>query len=150
MNDTQDDPQLIQRRMASIRRELDEEVDTVVQQARELADWRNFVKTYPWLTMAGAVALGYLVVPQRLNVMSPDAATLEKLAKQNKLVVEPQPRAQKQGGLAGTVFSLVAGLAAKTLMNTATQQLNAILTSQASATRHPEKSGSMGTMRDEN
>ena len=98
----------IQRQMAHIRCELNADVDGIVANARVMSDWRYYVRTYPLACAAGALALGYLVVPSRLEVISPDAKTLAKLAKENRLIVKPEAEPHKRGGLVGPLFSLLA------------------------------------------
>jgi hypothetical protein len=74
--------------------------------ARELADWRYYVRRYPWAALGVAGALGYLAIPRRLEIMSPDARTLEQLAKRNKLVVEARPPAAQKTSLMDTVLTM--------------------------------------------
>lgn len=54
--------------MRRVRRELNVEVQEIVEQARDLADWRYYVGRYPWICLGGAAALGYLLVPARVVV----------------------------------------------------------------------------------
>jgi hypothetical protein len=98
----------IQREMARIRCDLNADVDEIVENARVMSDWRYYVKSYPWACAAGALALGYLIVPSRLEIISPDAKTLAKLAKENRLLVKPEPEPHKRGGIVGPLFTLVA------------------------------------------
>lgn len=70
----------IRRQMAEIRRGLPDDVESVVQRARTLADWRYYIRNYPWLCMAAAAAAGYLVVPRRRNSGRPDPKTLAEKA----------------------------------------------------------------------
>ena len=124
------DSQDIQQQMARIRRELDEDVDKVVEQTKELVDWRNFVGSHPWLTIGAAAALGYVIVPSRLNVISPDAATLATLAKQNKLVVKPKSDVRKQAGIVAPVVSFAAAAALRSLVAMAGQQVGKFLAAE--------------------
>ena len=98
----------IQRAMAGIRCELNAGVDDIVDNAKVMSDWRYYVRAYPWACAAGAVVLGYLIVPSRLDVIRPDAKTLAKLAQQNRLVVKSDPEPQRRGGLLGPLFTLLA------------------------------------------
>ena len=50
--------------------------------------------------------MGYLAIPRRLEIMSPDAKTLERLAKKNKLVVESKPPAAQKTSLADTLLTM--------------------------------------------
>jgi hypothetical protein len=54
----------LQAEMARIRRDLNGNVDEIVESAKELTDWRLFVRSYPWASVGAAVAAGYLVAPR--------------------------------------------------------------------------------------
>jgi hypothetical protein len=60
--------------------------------------------------------VGFLVVPQRAEIVSPSAEALEQLAKRNKLVVESNPTPQAKGGLVGALFGLMANAAVRGAM----------------------------------
>ena len=126
------DPQYIREQMARIRHNLDEEVDSVVERAKELTDWRNFVRRHPLISVSAAAALGFVAVPRRLNVMSPDARTLERLAKQDRLVVKPKSEIRKQSGLLAPVMGLVATAILRNGMTMAGQHLGNFLAQQQS------------------
>lgn len=86
------------------------EASAVAGGARELADWRYYVRRYPWAALGVAGALGYLAVPRRLEIMSPDEKTLERLAKRNRLVVEARPPAAQKTNLMDTLLTMTANL----------------------------------------
>jgi len=71
----------IQRQMSQIRRDLDEQVDELVDSARQLTDWRAYVAANPWPFLGVAAGLGYLMVPTRVRVDRPVANTLAELAR---------------------------------------------------------------------
>ena len=71
----------IRQRMKEVRRELDEDVQEIVEGARDLRDWRSYVRSYPWLCLGAAVAAGYLIVPRRSAGPQPAARTLAELPK---------------------------------------------------------------------
>lgn len=122
-----DRAQQIRRRMASIRRELDDDMVHVEQSARTLLNWRYYTDTYPWACVAVAAAVGYLVVPRKLEIHSPDPKTLEKLARRKHLVVEQKPKAEAKGGLIGSAFSFVSGLVLRTAMAQLGHQLASMM-----------------------
>ena len=95
----------IQRQMAEIRCALHENVTGIVESARAMSDWRYYVRRYPLVSAAAAVALGYLVVPARLEVISPDADTLLKLARKNQLIVKEDPEGRPRGRILGPLFT---------------------------------------------
>jgi hypothetical protein len=109
----------IQRRMHDLRGQLDDDVEEVVDSTKEFIDWRTYVRRYPWACVGVAVAIGYLVVPARVELESPDVDTLLELAKKNKLVVDANPSPQKREGFASAVvrsFLQAAGRSALTYL----------------------------------
>ncbi len=109
-----DKTELIRGKMDFIRHKLDDDVTHVKQSAKTLSNWKYYVKKYPWVCLGAAAAVGYLVVPRKLQIQTPDAKTLEKLARKNRLVVENKPKAQAQSGAIGAAFTFLSGLALRT------------------------------------
>ncbi|GIX00452.1 MAG: hypothetical protein KatS3mg111_3784 [Pirellulaceae bacterium] len=97
----------IRAEMRSLRRDFVESAEELTISTREMTDWRTYVQRYPWLSIGACAALGYLLVPKRVEVVSPDVTTLMKMAKRHKLVVEPQPKAAAKTGVAATVLGLL-------------------------------------------
>lgn len=96
----------IQAELRRTRGQLMVDASAVAGGARELADWRYYVRRYPWVALGVAGALGYFAIPRRLEIMSPDAKTLEHLAKHNKLVVEARPPAAQKTSLMDTLLTM--------------------------------------------
>jgi hypothetical protein len=118
----------IQRCMREVRAELREDVKEFMVNAREMTDWTVYVRAYPWLCVGAAAAAGYFLIPQRAQVIQPDADGLIELAKRHKLVVKMdggEPK-KKQGFVSGLI-----GLAASALLQgglaVATKQLSQAL-----------------------
>jgi hypothetical protein len=97
----------IQHRMHDLRGQLDDNLEEVVDTAKELTDWRTYVRRYPWVCVGVAAAIGYWVVPSRVELESPDVDTLLELAKTNKLVVEANPAPRRREGIASTAFGFL-------------------------------------------
>ena len=55
----------IRQHMEVVRCDLDVSAQSLVESARELGDWRHYVKTYPWVCLGAACAVGYAIVPRR-------------------------------------------------------------------------------------
>lgn len=91
------DPEDIQRRMKALRSSLDFDVARVASSVRAKTDWRYLVSCHPWLTMAAATAVGYLIVPPRVEKVVPDEDTLTKLAKEGKIMLAPQGISKSKG-----------------------------------------------------
>jgi hypothetical protein len=123
--------------MTRIRCNLNEGVDGIVENAKVMSDWRFYVRSYPWACVGAAVALGYLIVPARLEIMRPDPETLAELAKQNRLLVKPEAEPQKRGGLTGAFLSLLAGAAMRGVTSYATGVASQAMAQQAARYRRP-------------
>ena len=55
----------VRARMQQLRCEIDEDMEDMAASARSMVDWKHYVKTYPWVCLGAAVALGFLIVPKR-------------------------------------------------------------------------------------
>ncbi|MBV10738.1 MAG: hypothetical protein CMN21_16155 [Rubinisphaera sp.] len=98
----------IREQMRQTRCHLQPEVNRIVEDAQKLMDWHYYMKRAPWMMLGVAAAVGYIIVPKRLHVMSPDADELEKLSKKQRLVVEPKPKAESRTGPIASLASLAA------------------------------------------
>ena len=108
MNDLpQDDA--VQARMQGIRCDIDQGLEDVSASARSMVDWKYYVKTYPWVCLGTAVALGFLIVPKRDPAIHARLATSAELAKGGQQVIHSAPAAR------GWVDSLIGSLASMAL-----------------------------------
>lgn len=122
-----DDADEIRRQMEQIRCDLSQSVETLVESAREMTDWRYYVRQYPWAGVAAAAVVGYVIVPQRMPAYTSDTAAMERLMKRHRLMVaEPV----KKGGLAGAVFGMISSLAMRGLMAYVGQQASRMFNPQ--------------------
>lgn len=117
----------IQHQMAQLRGEVREDVEDIFDSARAYSDWRYYVNRHPWICVGAAVAVGYFLVPARVEIRSPDVATLKKLARQNRLVVEANPAAQPRRSLLASAGSLLGSLVVRQAMSFAGQKLAAYI-----------------------
>ncbi len=79
----------IRQRMEEVRCDLDRDVQGIIEGARDMRDWRTYVRNYPWVCMGAAVAVGYLLVPRRPAAMQPSAEAIAELVKQSRLAETP-------------------------------------------------------------
>lgn len=130
----------LQRCMREVRAELREDVQEFVVNAREMADWTTYVRAYPWLTLGVAAAAGYFLIPQRAQIIRPDAEGLIELARRNKLVVKMDEAApkKKQGMLSG-LLGMVAGTVLQGGLAIATKQLSQALDAYAQQPARPRE-----------
>jgi len=132
----------IRRSMKEIRRDLDDDVHHVKQSANTLTNWRYYIKNHPWACVGVATAIGYFVVPRKMNIQNIDAKTIEKLARKNRLVVEHKPKAQAKNGLMRGAFTFLTGLALKAATAQMIQQFAAVMdkpTSDHTSSMHTQQ-----------
>ena len=111
-------------RMESVRRTAGEEVETIVQSAKTLSDWRYYVKNHPFLLAGAAAGLGFFLVPKKKSTQPPvpeDAKELIELLKKhhvNGVTVEGPP-----SGLLKTIAGIATPLLIRTALNFAQSRL---------------------------
>jgi hypothetical protein len=111
----------IRQRMEEVRCDLDEDVQGIVEGARDMRNWRSYVRTYPWVCVAAALAVGYWVAPRRHVARQPHAEALAELVKQSRLAAPPLV----------TPLGKARGLLLRTLGNLAMQGVSAYVGRQA-------------------
>lgn len=122
----------VKQELDAVRRDLSGDIKEVVDGARTVTDYQYYLKRHPWACMAAAAAVGYMIVPRRLEVFSPDVETLQKLAKQNKLVVKSKPDVhEKGGGVVSILLTLLANAAVRTGVTYAGQHFGGLLGADA-------------------
>jgi len=122
----------IRNEMQRIRGRLPREADDIVTSAKEMVNWRHYVQRLPWVSIAAAAAVGFLAVPRKLEVIRPDVETLEKLAKRQKLVIDPARSSQnRKPGLVESAFNFGSNMAMRAAMAYAGQYLGQILGHEA-------------------
>lgn len=121
----------IRQRMEEVRGELAEDVRAIVESARDMGEWRSYVKTYPWACAGAALALGYWIVPQRPFVMQPDPQTLAELASQNRL--------PSQTNVRGMLLGFAGNLVLRGVLSFVGQQAGRLFTTQAGRSQPDEQ-----------
>ncbi len=109
---TEDSAEAIRRRMAELRQKLVNDVNQVSRGARELASPMHYVRRYPWFVVAGAAAVGYLLIPKKRQAVTPDAEMLAELVRKKQVTVETTGASSDSQGLARSlaVMGLTWGL----------------------------------------
>jgi hypothetical protein len=119
--------------MSTIRRQMDDDWRGMVDSARELSDWKHYVRSYPWVSLGVAAAVGFLLVPQRLKVMSPDVETLTELAKSNRLIVTQDMEAHAQPSLLKSALTMIASSVVRSGAALAGQHISRLLAEREAA-----------------
>jgi hypothetical protein len=125
----------VRARMQQLRCEIDGDVEDMAASARNVVDWKHYVKTYPWVCLGTAAALGFLIVPKRSAVMHPDLASLTELAKTGHMVAAPAPTATR--GLVDALLATVASIAVSKTIGFLGQSVANLLGKVEDAPTHP-------------
>jgi hypothetical protein len=125
----------LRQEMRTIRRELGQDVEDLVEHAERLMEWRYYVRRYPWASLGVAALLGYFIIPQRIVTLPTDDHTLSKLA--DRLPIQPRPERKKQS-LLGWLVSMGTGMALRAAGAYVTQQLGKAVAQQQSTPRPEE------------
>ena len=104
------------RRMEAVRRTAGEEVETIVQSARTLSDWRYYVKNHPFLLAGAAAGLGFLLIPRK---KSPQASATDDAKELIELLKKHHVRGVTVEGPPSGLLKTVAGIATPFLIRTA-------------------------------
>jgi hypothetical protein len=126
----------IQAQMRSVRCEVGADVQGIVENARVLTDWHYYVRTYPWICIGAAAAVGYLVIPTRVHYVKPDPATLAELARQHKVVVQQTASSQPKPGMLAAVVGMATSALLQGGLGLAKQGLSTYLESQLNGKNH--------------
>jgi hypothetical protein len=111
----EDEAQAIARRMAALRRELTGDVREVSRKARVMTDWTFYVRRFPWVTAGLATAAGFMLIPKKKAVISPDQDALAEMVRKKQLRLDVDHKSEKPS-LFSTLLMMVATGAAKTAM----------------------------------
>jgi hypothetical protein len=119
--------QAILQRMEEVRCDVDEDVQEIVEGARDMGKWRYYVRTYPWVCLGAALVGGYLIVPRVLG-MQPDTQTPAALANPSRLVT---PNSPPKGGARGALLAFVGNLVLRGVSSYALEQAGKLFAAQA-------------------
>lgn len=118
----------IRARMARIRSRAHYKASRLGEETRQFFDWKNYVRLFPWGTLAVAAVVGYWIVPKRKAVTASDAKALAGLAKSGRMTVGPPPATPKKKTILGGLAALVGGIALKAATSYAQQYAQQYLT----------------------
>ena len=104
------------RRMEVVRRAAVEEVETIVQSAKTLSDWRYYVKNHPFLLAGAAAGLGFLLIPRKKAKQDPRGDDTKELI---ELLKKHHVRGVTVEGPPSGFLKTVAGIATPFLIRTA-------------------------------
>jgi len=114
----------LRQEMRTIRRELGDDMEELVEQAERLMDWRYYVQRYPWACLGAAAFAGFFLVPGRTIVSSIDEHTITRLVEQATPAKEKET---KKSSLFGWLVSSAVNMASRAALAYATQQFSKVV-----------------------
>ena len=110
---SEDQTEAICRRMAELRREITGDVHQVRRDARVMTDWTFYVRRFPWAMVGLAAVAGFMLIPRKKQVISPDQEALAEMVRKRQLRLDVDHKQEKQGMLK-TLLMMAATWVAKT------------------------------------
>jgi hypothetical protein len=122
-----DDAERIRRQMQDVRQDMGAEVVDLVRGARQLTDWRHYVRQHPWACVGGAFALGFLVSPARKKLLAAniDVDALVAQLKSKGLAAATGAAPLYPGGTLGKLLAVAGPIVARNVANLVAQRLAA-------------------------
>jgi hypothetical protein len=125
-----DEAERIRRQMQNVRQEMGHDVHAVVERAKELSDWRYYVRRYPWICAGSAVALGFLAMPgRRSRALPPDTESLISQLNKHGLTVAASKAAS--GGLLAQALTIAGPIVLRNAVSILTRRLSTAEVKQA-------------------
>ena len=125
----------IRQRMEEVRCDLDEDVQDIVEEARDMGQWRYYVRSYPWVCVGAALAAGYLIVPRRPGGEQ-TARTSAEMTKQSFASSHVSPAA----GTRSTLLRFLGNLVMRSVSSYVEQQAANLLAPWADKSPRADKS----------
>lgn len=115
--------------MATIRRKLPDDVERIVSGAKQMVDWRHYVRDFPWGAALVAAAVGYWLVPRRQGLSSNELKMIEESVKRHTAKKQTEEKATSAGaaGLGAVIGGMVVNLATRAAINFAAQKVGQII-----------------------
>ncbi|TWU08434.1 hypothetical protein [Stieleria varia] len=117
----------IKQRMSEIRTQLPYDVDIARERVRQISDWKYHVAQHPLPAIAAAVALGYLIVPEKRS-------TIQRISRSKSRDQDDDLSAPQKGVVSGIVAA-IASMVLRQAVSTAASQVSGMLTRQGVSTR---------------
>jgi hypothetical protein len=125
--------EMLQLRMARIRRRMDADVEGLLSEAQQLLDWTYYIKRHPLACVVTAAALGFLAVPklrpavENKVYLDPDVSR-ELVAQAGEVQVEQPVETAATKGLLFSLGALALNTALRAGMACAAQYFRTVWT----------------------
>jgi hypothetical protein len=117
-----DEADRIRRQMQNVRQDVGDNVKDIVHGARQLSDWKYYVRRHPWACVGSAFALGFLAMPARRKSLPEDLQKVVDQLRASGLGVSAG-HAASGGSLAGRLASMAAPIVARQVLPMVAQYL---------------------------
>jgi len=102
----------IRRQMAQIRKDMHDDVRSVIRSAEAMTNWQKMIAARPWVALGAAFAAGYLIVPRRKEPAPAPIIVADTWRGRQALKTEPRPEPRPAAkGAFGMVLGLIAPVA---------------------------------------
>jgi hypothetical protein len=125
-----DEAQVISGRMAELRRDLITDVRQVSDGARVMTDWKFYVGRFPWVALGLAALAGFMLIPKKKAVISPDQDALAELVRKKHLRLNVDHK-QEKPGLLNAIVATGASVAAKAAMGYFGERMRSVAAQKA-------------------
>lgn len=112
----------IRRQMAQLRCQLREDFDGTAATAKELTDWKYYVKQAPWAAFGAAAVAAFIIVPRHSQVKTVDAESAKTSVNRERVGVRSKPEAAANAGLGRFLLRTAMSMAIRTAIGVATQK----------------------------
>jgi ElaB/YqjD/DUF883 family membrane-anchored ribosome-binding protein len=110
----------ILRRMEEVRCDLDEGAQEIAESARDMGEWRYYVRNYPWVSVGAACVIGYTIIPRRRLGYREVNRTLDELVDYSRLLTQEHPTSTT--GVRNSVLMFAGNLLWRSALSFATRQ----------------------------
>lgn len=119
-----DEADRIRRQMQNVRQDVGDNVKDIVQGARQLSDWRYYVRRHPWACVGSAFAVGFMAMPGPRKSLPADLQKVVEQLRASGFGVTPAPTAGG-GSFAGRLVALAAPIVVRQVLPMVAQYMTA-------------------------
>lgn len=136
----QDSPDTIAilRRMKEVRCDLSDGAQEIAESARDMGEWRHYVRNYPWIVLGTACAIGYVIVPRRRLKVRKVNRTLNELTDHSRLMKKSD--SPSTSGVGKAVLMFAAQLLWRSALSRATREANQYFAAKSGTTLPKDQS----------
>lgn len=130
----------LRQQMATIRHKLPDDVERIVTGAKQMVDWKHYVRDFPWGAALVAAAVGYWLVPRRQGLSSNELKMIEETVKRHTAKKQNEEKTSSAGaaGLGAVIGGMVVNLVTRAAINFAARKVGQMIGGHSSARQTTE------------